>query len=455
MKRCLLFASFLIAASAAEVADSTALLRAVHQDNLETARKLIREGGVNVANRYGVTPLSLACGNASTAMVELLLASGADPNAALRGGETPLMTAARAGKTEPVKALLARGADINAKDARRGQTALIWAVAEGHTEVVDLLIRAGADFRARLESGFTPMFFAVRDGRLDVVRTPIERGADVNETFRPSPVAGRRGPPPGTSLLGMAIENGHFELAATLVEAGADPNVYAPGFTPLHAISWVRKTSIGDDHDPVPQVTGNLTGIEFVKKLVARGADVNARVTRHIRGLSRLNTLGGTPFFLASRTADLELMRALLELGADPNIANADGTTPLMAAAGLGTQSPGEDPGTELECIEAVKLALSLGADINVVDKNGDTALHGAAYKNLPALVEYLVSKGADIAVWHRQNKYGWTPLTIAMGYRFGNYKPSPDTIAAFHRAMLAAGVDPAKNPKAPGREVY
>jgi ankyrin repeat protein len=456
MKPFLYALTLCIAAAGAEVGDTTPLLRAAYQDNLELVRKLVREGDVNVRNRYGVTPLSVACANGNPAMAELLLEAGADPNAALPGGESPLMTAARVGKVRTVKALLERGADINAKDARRGQTALIWAAAEGHAEVVDVLIRAGADFRARIASGFTPMFFAVRDGRLAVVRTLIERGADVNETFRPSPVAsGRRTPPTGISLLGMAVENGHFELAMVLVEAGADPNVFAPGFTPLHAISWVRKTSIGDDHDPVPVGTGNLTSIEFVKKIVARGAGVNALVTRHIRGLSRLNTLGATPFFLASRTADVELMRVLLELGANPNAANADGTTPLMAAAGLGTQSPGEDPGTPLECMEAVKLILSLGADVNAVDKNGETALHAAAYKNLPEMVEYLVSKGADIRIWHRQNKYGWTPLTIAMGYRFGNYKPSPDTVSAFHRVMLAAGVDPATNPKAPGREVY
>ncbi|MGH8248156.1 MAG: ankyrin repeat domain-containing protein, partial [Gammaproteobacteria bacterium] len=154
-----------------------------------------------------------------------------------------------------------------------------------------------------------------------------------------------------------------------------------------------------------------------------------------------LNTLGATPFFLAAKTADAELMRLLASLGADPLIPNADNATPLMAAAGLGTRSPGEDAGTESEVLEAMQVALDFGNDINAVDNNGETAMHGAAYKNLPAAVESLYAKGAKIEIWHQKNKQGWTPLTIAEGHRFGNYKPSPVTVAAFHRVMSAAGI--------------
>jgi ankyrin repeat protein len=88
-----------------------------------------------------------------------------------------------------------------------------------------------------------------------------------------------------------------------------------------------------------------------------------------------------------------------------------------------------------------VQAALDLGADIDAVDKNGETAMHGAAYKNLPEVVRFLAKKGANPAVWHRKNKQGWTPLTIAEGYRFGNYKPSAVTVAAFREVMLAAGL--------------
>ena len=114
-----------------------------------------------------------------------------------------------------------------------------------------------------------------------------------------------------------------------------------------------------------------------------------------------------------------------------------------MAAAGVGCLAPGEEAGTEDEALEAVKLALELGNDVNAVDDNGETAMHGAAYKNLPKVVQLLADKGAKIEVWNRKNKYGWTPLSIAEGHRPGNFKPSPETIAALHRVMLAAGVSP------------
>src|SRR5207302_9979435 len=172
------------------------------------------------------------------------------------------------------------------------------------------------------------------------------------------------------------------------------------------------------------------------------GANINARMTKKVNvGLTSLNTLGATPFFLAARTADAELMRELAKLGADPMINSADNSTPLMAAAGLGTRSPGEDAGTESEVLEAMQAALDLGADINAVDNNGETAMHGAAYKNLPAAVQFLAGKGAKIEIWNRKNKQGWTPLTIAEGYRFGNFKPNFETMAAFRRIMSAAGV--------------
>jgi hypothetical protein len=134
-------------------------------------------------------------------------------------------------------------------------------------------------------------------------------------------------------------------------------------------------------------------------------------------------------------------MRALAKLGADPLLPNADESTPLIVAAGLGTRSPGEDAGTESEVLEAVQVSLDLGNDINAVDKNGETAMHGAAYKNLPAVVEFLAAKGAKIEIWNRKNKHGWTPLTIAEGHRFGNFKPSPVTVAAFRKVMSAAGI--------------
>ena len=147
---------------------------------------------------------------------------------------------------------------------------------------------------------------------------------------------------------------------------------------------------------------------------------------------------------MAAAAGDFDVMRLLVASGADPLLATKDdNTTPLMAAAGLGTRSPGEDAGTEEEVLEALRVALDLGADINAVDDNGETAMHGAAYKNLPKAVELLAASGAEIEIWNQRNRYGWTPLTIARGYRFGNFKPSPVTVAAVEEVLLAAGVRP------------
>ncbi len=428
----------------AQIDGMTALHWAAYLDDLETAKLLVNaRADVKAANRYGVTPLSLACTSGNEAMVELLLEAGADPNTSLRGNETALMTAARTGKLGPVKALLSRGADVNAKE-RRGQTALMWAAAEGHADVVRALLEAGADFRTPLPSGFTPLFFAVREGRTDVVRMLLEAGADVNEPMQPVKSAGQA-PGRGTPPLILAVENGHFELAAALLEAGADPNDQRSSFTALHTLTWVRKPNRGDDEsgNPAPIGSGNLTSLELVEKLVAHGADVNARLERGASGRGVLSGVGATPFLMASRTADVPLMRALIEHGADPLLPNAVHSTPLMAAAGLGTLAPSEEAGTEPEALEAVALALELGGDVNAVDDNGETVMHGAAYKSFPRVVEFLAEKGARVEVWNRKNKYGWTPLAIAEGHRPGNFKPSAETIAALHRVMRAAGITP------------
>ena len=193
------------------------------------------------------------------------------------------------------------------------------------------------------------------------------------------------------------------------------------------SITWVRKPNRGDDDDgdPAPIGSGNLSSLEFVEKLVAHGANVNLRLKKGASGRGILSKVGATPFLLAAVTADVPLMRLLLELGADPTLPNAQHCTPLLAAAGVGTVAPGEEAGTEPEVLEAVALCLELGSDVNAVDDNGETAMHGAAYKSLPQVVQFLADKGAKIEVWNHKNKYGWTPLLIAEGHRVGNFKPS------------------------------
>jgi uncharacterized protein len=428
----------------AQVDGMTALHWAAHRDDLEMAKLLVAAGAdVKLANRYGVTSLSLACTIGNEAMVGLLLDAGADPNTKLPGDETVLMTAARTGKLGPVQALLARGASVNAKE-RRGQSALMWASAEGHAEVVEALLRAGADFRTPLPSGFTPLSFAVREGRTNVARVLLKAGADVNQAMQPQRSSGKA-PSRGTTPLILAIENGHFELAVVLLEAGADPNDQRSGFTPLHMMTWVRKPNRGDgdDGDPAPTGSGNLTSLQFVEKLAEHKANVNARLERGASGRGVLKRAGATPFLMAAMTADVPLMQALLRLGADPLLPNVDHCSPLMAASGVGSLAPGEEAGTEDEALEAVKLAMELGGDVNAVDDNGETAMHGAAYKSFPRVVQFLAEKGARPEIWNRKNKYGWTPLSIAEGHRPGNFKPSPETLDALQRVMLAAGPSP------------
>jgi ankyrin repeat protein len=159
---------------------------------------------------------------------------------------------------------------------------------------------------------------------------------------------------------------------------------------------------------------------------------------------------------MASATADIAYMKLLLELGADPHLANADNTTPLIAACGLvvAEAAANETAGEEAEVLEAARLLLDVGVEINAVDANGETAMHAAAYKNLPKVVQFLAAQKAKIEIWNRTNKYGWTPLLIAEGYRPGNFKPSFETTDALQRVMLAAGVSPttdAPKPAVPG----
>jgi ankyrin repeat protein len=360
------------------------------------------------------------------------------------------MTAARTGRLAPVAALIARGADVNARE-HKGQTALMWAAAEGHLPVVDALLKSGSDFGTPLASGFTPLFFAVREGRSQVAFRLLEAGAGVDEVMRPDRRAGGK---PTNALL-LAVENGHFELAAALVKAGADPNAHPAGYTALHALTWVRKPIRGDG-DPPPRGSGSMNSLDLAGLLVAQGADINARLERGESGRGRFTTTGSTPLVLAARASDIALVRLLHKLGADLTVGNADNCPALLAAAGVGALGDGDEAaGTEAEALETVRLLLELGADANAVDQNGETAMHGAAYQSRADVIHLLDKHRADINVWNHKNKFGWTPLMIAQGHRPGNFRPAPDTIAAFEKVMRAHGVEPPKATRDAGGRDY
>src|SRR5207248_4133172 len=183
----------------------------------------------------------------------------------------------------------------------------------------------------------------VREGHIDAVRAFLAAGVDVNAMMQPSEnVPGRRGAggarprTPAMSPLTLAVQNGHFELAIALIDAGADPNDLRTGFTPLHMLPGVRKPDSSDGSDgAAPQGTGRMTSLDFVREIVKRGANVNLRLPRGTPKMpatsSMIATEGATPLLFAADRSDVPLMRLLLELGADPLIPNFNNTTPLMA----------------------------------------------------------------------------------------------------------------------------
>lgn len=396
---------------------TTALHWAADRDDLAAARLLLDAGArAGAANRYGATPLLVAATNGSGAMLDLLLAAGADPNAGLPEGETPLMRAARAGQVGAVRALLRRGAEVDAAEQWRGQTALMWAAIEGNAAAVLELVAGGADVHARSAGGFTPLLFAVRHNRPGVLRALVDAGADVNDAL-----------PDGMSALCLATLNAHYDVGVWLLGQGADPNADAQGWTALHQLVWARRPNLGFNN-PAPIPVGLVSDLEFVEALAAHGADLDARETKEPRGgdgsgtaggyRNVLNRVGATPFLLAAKAVDVELMRLLAALGADPLLPNEDGTTPLMVAAGVGIWAVGESPGTNAEALAAVRLMLELGDVVTTVDANGDTALHGAIIRGSEPLVRFLLDQGADLEA---VNGKGWTPLTIAEGVFYSN----------------------------------
>jgi ankyrin repeat protein len=343
------------------------------------------------------------------------------------------MTAARTGRVEAVTALISRGANVHARERSRGQTALMWSAAENNSAVVRILIAAGADLRERSRNGsFTPYLFAVRAGHVETAETLIEAGVNVEETL-----------PDGTTALVLATINAHYELAAALLDKGANPNADAQGWTALHQIAWSRRHNAGFNL-PGPVATGSVDSLDLVRKLVKHGADVNARQKKEPRDGNRnqQNRIGATPFLLAAKSADVPLMKVLLEMGADASITTNNRTTPLMAAAGVGIWAPGENPGTPEEALAAVKLVFEAGGgDVNAIDDNGDTALHGAVYRggNIP-VIQFLADKGSRLDV---VNKKGWMPVTAADGVEYtpAVLKRYPEAAALLRKLMHDRGL--------------
>jgi ankyrin repeat protein len=411
--------------NAAQGDGATALHWAAHRDDLAIADLLIRSGArAKVANDLGATPLHLACTNRSAPMVERLLAAGADARATLLNGETALMTCARAGDPGAVRALLAHGADVNAKEPEHHQTALMWAVAERHSGVVSLLIKAGADVRARsltyaqtvvgeqtqragreelnytvLRGGATALLFAARVGDAESARLLLEAGADPNELQ-----------PDNLSALVLAAHSGNGAVARLLLEHGADPNGFESGYAALHA-AVLR------------------SDVDLVKALLARGADPNRRTIKGTpmrRDTTDWNLpatlIGSTPYLLAARFLEPDIMAVLVAGGADPHLTMPDGADAVMVAAGMGSSKTASRRGIEVidfgkvepesRVREAVASAARLEGNVNAASPAGDTAVHVAAALGHDTVVQLLADLGANLNV---RNKRGITPLVAAM----------------------------------------
>ncbi len=416
----------------------SALHWAVYHNQAKLSSQLIAAGAeVSSETRFGITPITIACQNGSEAVVRLLLDQGADPNTTRDGNESALATAARAGHVGPVEALLAAGALIDRKD-NRGQTALMWAAAANNANVVKVLLSHRADRTITLPSGFTALAFAIRNGHIDVAKLLLDDDTDINRTIRiQNP--GQRKAATGLSLLMLAIENAHYELALMLLQAGANPNDDRSGFAPLHALSWVRKPEIGDNQrgNPPPRGSGKITSLEFAKALVTHGADVNHAKRNNSGGRLRISVKGATPFLCAASTADVAYMKVLLALGAEPTAKTSKNQNALLMAAGIDEGPNADGPGTAEEHLAAVIYLLDLNVhDVDELDSNNQSAMHAAAYKSLPKVIRLLDSKGANINIWNCKNKQGRTPLDIARGNRPGNFKPNFATEHAIIEVM-------------------
>ena len=447
-------------ANGRQVDGTTALHWAARHDHVELAALLLGGGAdANAANRYGVTPLSLAARNGSGPMIDLLLRAGADvarADAAALDGQTLLMLAARTGRVDALKLLVGQGVDVNAVEPRTGTTAVMWAAVEDRADAIRLLAEATADVNARsrlteyphtppavtdddLEPGvsyvgqttlpkgaWTPLMYAARQGAANAIRALAEAGADPDVRD-----------PDGTTALILAIINGHAAAASALVEKGADVNLAdRVGMTPLYAaVDMHSLASTFGRPDLPPSVVAST--LDVIRMLLAAGADPNPRLAGRV--LKRVYNAGdpklgegATPFMRAARGGDVVVMRMLLAAGADPALTQKNGNTPILLAAGLGSERQGDNPlrGSIEDARAAIELCLERGLDVNAVTASGDSAIHAAL--GSPLLIRFLAERGARLDA---RNKQGRTPLEAAMNAR----EPNVAVIAVLKELIAAA----------------
>lgn len=416
-----------VGVNAADVDGSTPLQWAAHWNDVETVKSLLAAGAKpNVANRYGVTPLHEAATLGSGPVIAALLRAGAQADAAYGEGETALMLAARAGSLESVKLLIEANADVNAAEKFRGQTPLMLAAAENHAAVVKALLAAGArvntrsveyTFQAltggaggiihdRPQGGVTALMLAARQGSRAAAEALVAGGADINATE----------PQYGFTALQTAVFNGHYALARTLIEQGANANDGS-----LYIATEMRNLAKYTNRPNPPDSEDGVSHLDVIKLLLDKGADANAPYTKTIpprQAQGNINVApGSTALYRAVRSVDLATVTLLVEGGADPSKPIGDGSTPLMAAAGLGAPRGGDEEVTEAgdrsDPVDVIKVLIDKGANVNAANTAGMTAMHYAVQRGSDRIIEFLASKGARFDV---KNKQGKTAAELARG---------------------------------------
>jgi ankyrin repeat protein len=384
---------------------STPLQYAVYENDVAEVRRLLKAGAnVSLANSYGATPMGLAAETGNSEIIKLLLDAGADPESPNADGQTALLLVARTGNVDAAKLLVDHGAKVDAKEKWGGQTPLMWASARRHPQMMQFLISKGADVNARsidrdyqrhvtaegrpksLDSGgFTPLHYAARENCMACVKVLVDSKADINLQD-----------PDGVSPLLVSILNANWDLAKQLIESGVDVNQWdmygeAPLFTAVG-----ERTKLNGGHGSIDPLN-ETTGLTIVRMLLDRGANPNMQLffrPANVRGST--NTRGSTPLIRAATNADLEVVKLLLQKGADAKLIMADRQTSIMAVlAGRAN---------EKQALELIGLLHDAGADVNVIalinhreESRGGTALHYAVRKRYKDVIKKLAEYGVDM----------------------------------------------------------
>jgi len=470
---------------------------AVYHVDYELLDALIaKKAQVNVTNQFGSTPLAEAVKLADARMVKSLLDAGAAPDTPNQDGETALMLAVKTGELPIVEMLIKAGAGVNAKETFHNQTALMWAATapKNAAEMVKLLLSKGADVKPRAlysdwdsqitsepraqyrpAGGLTALLYAARDGCYACVEELIGAGADPNIPT-----------PEGVTPLMIALDNDHNDVAKLLLDHGANPNVWDWwGRTPLYIVidrkeggssGGIRIAGAGQGRGGagrgrVPVAGGGsgrapVSDMDVINALLAADVDPNAELNMHRpsrggnsgRFIENLRSTGCTPLSRAAEGSDVEVARALLAKGANPNI-NDMGLTPFLISAGVG---PGNRGGTGLAAQGSVggaasaalmDLLLEHGADINAQvtgtktysmrvsrapsANEGKTALHVAAQAGRVDLVRYLLGKGANPEIVDAD---GHKPIDlVGTGPARGGAAPAPAAATPAPAAAIPA----------------